>query len=155
MLFSFFQLSTQSISDRETLNRCVLLSIPFIFGSLCCSWPLQGESVWGAFFHPLTKLKPASTAQCTFLHSAIPPLTWFKPRLLIEINSAKFSSTSTFIYTWTVTQTVAPVPSEGDRGCEEILEENYIWYLIDNLHNAPAQCLGDSQRWNKFFAWKV
>lgn len=103
-------------------------------GSLCCSWPRQGESVWWAFFHSMTKLQPGSTAQCTFLHSVIPPPDWFKPRLVTEINSAKFSSTSTFIYTWTETQTVAPVPSEGDQGCAEILEENYIWYEIDNLH---------------------
>lgn len=69
-----------------------------------------------------------------FFHSVIPLPIWFMPRLLTEINSAKLSSTSTFIYTWIATQTAAPVPSEGDRGCAEILEENYIWYLTDNLH---------------------
>lgn len=134
MLFSLFQLSTQCINDGETLNRCILLSIPFILGSLHSSLPLQGESVWWAFIHSVTELQPASTAQCTFLHSVIPPHNWFTPTLLTEINSAQFSSTSTFIYMLIGTQTTAPVPSEGDRGCAEILEENYIWYLTDNLH---------------------
>lgn len=68
------------------------------------------------------------------LHSVIPPPNCFKPRFLTEINSAKFSSTSTFVYARIRTQAEVPTPSEGDRGCAELLEENYIWYLIDNLH---------------------